>query len=240
MGRLWNSCALRAPQWLHRRRPRQRIDGAGCAADTVGTGRPSRVVSAAHSSRGRTLRGGTQAGMSLALADGGAARASVCMLAGPTVESAASLAHTGQVVRVKTKGQTFFLECAATDTPVQLITRLKDLGHVSPQPFDLHFGASAPARPARPVPLPPPPIAPSVAPEMASVTPPRRQGAEEEAGRVPGAVTARPHPAREFARLYTRVLHLEHAAGRASRSAQPRCSGLRLKRWLLCAHRNAG
>jgi|EP01046_Picozoa_sp_COSAG06_P028239 hypothetical protein len=70
-----------------------------------------------------------------------AARAS----AGPTVESAAALAHTGQVVRVKTKGQTFFLECDAGDTPTQLITRLSKLGHVSPQPYDLHFGAP-PAR----------------------------------------------------------------------------------------------
>ena len=42
---------------------------------------------------------------------------------------------------MKTKGQTFFLECDASDTPVQLITRLKDLGHVQPQPYELHFGA---------------------------------------------------------------------------------------------------
>ena len=61
------------------------------------------------------------------------------------MESAAALAHTGQVVRVKTKGQTFFLECDAGDTPTQLITRLSKLGHVSPQPYDLHFGAP-PAR----------------------------------------------------------------------------------------------
>lgn len=58
---------------------------------------------------------------------------------GPTVESAAALAHTGQVVRVKTKGQTFFLECSATETPTQLIKRLSDLGHVAPDPFSAHF-----------------------------------------------------------------------------------------------------
>jgi hypothetical protein len=66
------------------------------------------------------------------------------------VESAAALAHTGQVVRVKTKGQTFFLECDAGDTPTQLITRLSKLGHVSPQPYDLHFGAPPAPRPRSP------------------------------------------------------------------------------------------
>ena len=74
------------------------------------------------------------------------------MGAGPTVESAASLAHTGQVVRIKTKGQTFFLECDAADTPTMLIKRLEKLGHVSPQPLSLHFGASHSSTSTRPLP----------------------------------------------------------------------------------------
>ena len=86
------------------------------------------------------------------------------MGAGPTVESAASLAHTGQVVRIKTKGQTFFLECDAADTPTMLIKRLEKLGHVSPQPLSLHFGAlhsSTSTRPLR--------CARSAAPALASL-----------------------------------------------------------------------
>lgn len=73
------------------------------------------------------------------------------MGAGPTVESAASLAHTGQVVRIKTKGQTFFLECDAADTPTMLIKRLEKLGHVSPQPLSLHFGALHSSTSTRPL-----------------------------------------------------------------------------------------
>ena len=85
------------------------------------------------------------------------------MGAGPTVESAASLAHTGQVVRIKTKGQTFFLECDAADTPTMLIKRLEKLGHVSPQPLSLHFGASHSSTSTRP------PAAPALASLAAGV-----------------------------------------------------------------------
>jgi hypothetical protein len=51
---------------------------------------------------------------------------------GPTVPKQADLAHTGQVVRIKTKNCTYFLECDCNDTPTVLIKRLAAQGHVSP------------------------------------------------------------------------------------------------------------
>jgi hypothetical protein len=64
--------------------------------------------------------------------------AQVChtyMGAGPTVLPIASLAHTGQVVRIKTRGRSYFLECDAGDTPTILIKKLAAQGGCEPKMY---------------------------------------------------------------------------------------------------------
>ena len=54
---------------------------------------------------------------------------------GPSVKPVSALAHHGQVVRIKTEGRTYFLECDAGDTPTQLIKQLRAQGACNPQMY---------------------------------------------------------------------------------------------------------